>query len=315
MTRAFVTGITGQDGYYLTELLHSKGYEVAGLVRRTSQPAPVPPGVAVYYEGDVTDYVSVARAISEFEPDEVYNLAAQSHVGTSFACPAATTDVNALGALNVFEACKNYAIEARVYQAGTSEMFGGREEIAYSERSPFHPRSPYACAKVFAHHTAVNYREAYSLHISNGILFNHESPRRGAEFLTQKVIQYVTKVKLGLTTEPLRLGRPEPKRDWGYAPEYVEAMWLMLQRPEGGDYVVGTGVSTTVRDFVEMAFAEAGLDTGKYVLWQTAEYRPAEVNYLRADPSKARAALGWEPRSSVRALIRIMLGAALDTAV
>lgn len=314
MKRALITGVTGQDGYYLSDFLQKQGYEVYGLVRRTAQPAVVPEGVKAI-EGDVTDLHSVRAAIRFCFPGEVYNLAAQSHVATSFACPMQTFETNAKGAWNVFEACRGDGGDAiRVYQAGTSEMFGGLERAAYSETSRFHPRSPYAIAKVAAHHTAVHYRETYGMHISNGILFNHESPKRGLNFLPRKVINHVAKVKLGLTNERLLLGAPWPRRDWGYAADYVRAMWLMLQQPKGDDYVVGTGDTASVRDFVEMAYEAAGLD---YTNPETGasfgtDRRPAEVPTLKADAEKARRVLNWQPTVYLEGLIRLMLEAELD---
>ena len=291
--RALVTGVTGQDGSYLAELLMGKDYEVFGLVRRTATPAVVRPGVHVL-TGDMTDQGSLNRAVIESTPDEVYNLAAQSFVGTSWTIPVSTADITGLGALRLLEALRLHNPKARFYQASSSEMFGDQEGLL-DENTPFKPRSPYGFAKVLAHNAAVNYRESYGMHVSCGILFNHESPRRGAEFVTQKIIQAV---KRG---EAVRLGNIRVERDWGYAPEYVEAMWKMLQQDEPDDYVIATGESHSVEEFAR----EAGAD---YVQ-DPALYRPAEIYDFRAYTAKAYSQLGWKPKVKFKELVKIMLEA------
>lgn len=302
--RAFVTGCTGQDGHYLTKFLKAKGYEVYGLVRRTAHRVDHPDCIVVH--GDVTDASAVARAVAEIRPDEVYNLAAQSHVGESFKCPAATFEVNAKGALNVLEAARE--VGARFYQASTSELFG-TEGSPQSETTPFHPRSPYGVAKLAAYWQTVNYREAYGMHASNGILFNHESPVRGHDFVTQKVCQHVASVKRG-NTNKLILGNLDARRDWGHAEDYVAAMWLMTQQDAPGDYVVATGESHSVRDLCALAYSLADLDWREWVETSASEYRPAEVPDLRGDPSRIEA-LGWERKHTFRSLIEEMVTSAL----
>jgi GDPmannose 4,6-dehydratase len=314
--KAFITGITGQDGSYLAELLLEKGYDVHGLVRRSSsfntwRIDHIRDRIALHY-GDLVDQNSLARTLAAVQPDEVYNLAAQSHVKVSFDMPEYTTDVTAQGVLRVLDAVRELGLAARVYQAGSSEMFGLVQETPQSERTPFHPRSPYGVSKVFGHWMAINYREGYGMHVSNGILFNHESPRRGENFVTRKITMAVAAIKKGLATE-LRLGNLEAKRDWGYARDYVEAMWLMLQQEKPDDYVIATGETHSVREFLEEAFAYAGLDWRKHVVTDPKYLRPAEVDVLLGDPAKARAALGWRPRVAFKELVRLMVDADMET--
>ncbi|HWR52628.1 MAG TPA: GDP-mannose 4,6-dehydratase [Bryobacteraceae bacterium] len=321
MTRALITGITGQDGSYLTELLLSKGYEVHGLKRRSSSINTDridhlyrdfhEPGARLYlHYGDLTDGASLANLLYEIRPDEVYNLGAQSHVKVSFEIPEYTADTVALGTLRLLEAIRRTGLRCRFYEASSSEMFGSTLP-PQSENSLFHPRSPYACAKVFAHQIVVNYRESYGLHASCGILFNHESPRRGETFVTRKVTRAIARIKFGLQ-ETLYLGNLEARRDWGYAPDYVRAMWLMLQQEEPDDYVIGTGQSHSVRDFVERAFAEVGLDWKEHVKIDSQYFRPAEVADLLADSSKARRMLGWQPDIGFAELVKLMVQADLN---
>jgi GDPmannose 4,6-dehydratase len=311
---AFVTGITGQDGSYLAELLLDKGYDVHGLVRRSSsfntwRIDRIRQRVHLHY-GDLVDQYSLVRTLEAIQPDEVYNLAAQSHVKVSFEMPEYTADVTAVGVLRLLDAVRELRMNVRVYQAGSSEMFGKVHETPQRETTRFHPRSPYGAAKVFAHHVAVNYRESYGMHISNGILFNHESPRRGENFVTRKITLGLAAIKNGQEQE-LRLGNLEAKRDWGFAGDYVEAMWLMLQQPEPGDYVVATGETHSVREFLEEAFAYAGLDWQKHVKVDEKYFRPAEVDLLLGDASRARSVLGWKPRMGFRELVRLMVDADL----
>jgi GDPmannose 4,6-dehydratase len=325
--KALITGITGQDGSYLTELLLAKGYEVHGVLRRAStyntdriahlHRDEHESGTRLkLHFGDLADTNSLRRAIDAVEPDEVYNLGAQSHVGMSFGQPEFTADVVGQGALRVFDALREHVgqtgRDVRVYQAGSSEMFGSAPP-RQSERTPFHPRSPYAVSKVTAHWFAVNYREAYGLFICNGIMFNHESPRRGEQFVTRKITRAVGRIKLGLQ-QKLYLGNLDAKRDWGFAGDYVEAMWLMLQQAKPDDYVVATGEAHTVREFVELAFEHADLDWRDHVQIDPAFFRPADVDYLEGDASKARAGLGWAPRVSFRELVAMMVEGDLDKA-
>jgi GDPmannose 4,6-dehydratase len=321
MKKALVTGLTGQDGSYLAELLLSKGYEVHGLKRRASSfnTDRVDHIYRDFHESgarfflhyaDLTDAISLSSLLSDIHPDEVYNLGAQSHVKVSFEVPEYTGDVVAMGTLRLLEAIRRSGSECRFYQASSSEMFGSTPP-PQNESSPFHPRSPYACAKAFAHYSAVNYRESYGLYCSCGILFNHESPRRGETFVTRKVTRAVAHIKFGLQ-EKLFLGNLEARRDWGYAPDYVKAMWLMLQQDKPGDYVIGTGEMHSVREFVEQAFAVAGLDWQEYVRIDPRYYRPAEVDALQADFSKARHALDWEPSVTFSELVRLMVEADLN---
>jgi GDPmannose 4,6-dehydratase len=313
--KAFITGITGQDGSYLAELLLEKGYAVHGLVRRSSsfntwRIDHIREQIALHY-GDLVDQNSLVRTLEAVGPDEVYNLAAQSHVKVSFEMPEYTTDVTAQGVLRVLDAVRELGLPARVYQAGSSEMFGLVQETPQTERTPFHPRSPYGVSKVFGHWMAVNYREGYGMHVSNGILFNHEGPRRGENFVTRKITMGVAAIKKGLARE-LRLGNLEAKRDWGYAKDYVEAMWLMLQQDKPDDYVIATGETHSVQEFLEEAFAYAGLDWREHVVTDPKYLRPAEVDILLGDPSKARAVLGWKPRVTFKELVRLMVDADME---
>jgi len=301
MKKALITGITGQDGSYLAELLLEKGYEVHGIIRRSSSfntqridhiyQDPHTPNCRLYlHYGDLNDASSLNYLLKKLRPDEIYNLGAQSHVKVSFDVPEYTG----------------------IYQASSSEMFGASPPPQH-EATPFYPRSPYGCAKVYAYWIGVNYREAYGLHVSNGILFNHESPRRGETFVTRKVTRAASRIKLGLQ-QKLYLGNLEARRDWGYAKDYVEAMWLMLQQPKGDDYVVATGEAHTVRELCERAFDHVGLDYRKYVEVDPRYFRPTEVDYLLGDPSKATKALGWKPRTSFQELVRIMMEADVELA-
>ncbi len=317
--RAFISGITGQDGSYLAELLLAKGYEVHGLVRRASSfntqrlehlyqdPHELSPQLILHY-GDLTDGDALSRLILEIEPDEIYNLGAQSHVRVSFDQPLYTVDSNALGTLRLLEAARQLhgRQPIRFYQASSSEMFGKVLETPQKETTPFRPRSPYACAKVFAYHQTVNYREAYGLFACNGILFNHESPRRGETFVTRKITRAATRIREGLQ-EHLYLGNLDATRDWGYAGDYVEAMWLMLQHDEPEDFVIATGQAYSVRDFLTMAFARVGLDWRDHVKMDERYLRPAEVEALLGDPSKARRLLGWQPSTSFEELVDLMV--------
>jgi GDPmannose 4,6-dehydratase len=313
--RALITGITGQDGSYLAELLIEKGYEIFGLVRRSSSPnisriAHIVDRITLL-QGDLTDEPSLTMALQVCQPDEIYNLAAQSFVATSWQQPVLTGDVTGLGFTRLLEAIRHVSGDARVYQASSSEMFGKVTESPQNEFTRFHPRSPYACAKVYAYHTAVNYRESYGMYIVNGILFNHESPRRGIEFVTRKITDGVARIAHGYSTE-LRMGNLDPERDWGHARDYVEAMWLMMQQEEPDDYVVGTGETHSVREFIEVAFGEAGLDWREHVVTDEAFLRPAEVNHLRADARKARQKLEWAPKVGFRDLVSEMVHADLE---
>ncbi|HEY7409205.1 MAG TPA: GDP-mannose 4,6-dehydratase [Vicinamibacteria bacterium] len=313
--KGFITGITGQDGSYLAELLLEKGYEVHGLVRRSSsfntwRIDHVRERLILHY-GDLVDQNSLMRTLEAVQPDEIYNLAAQSHVKVSFEMPEYTANVTALGVMRVLDAVRELRLSARVYQAGSSEMFGLVQETPQTERTPFHPRSPYAAAKVFGHWMAVNYREGYGMHVSNGILFNHESPRRGENFVTRKITMGLAAIRKGRAQE-LRLGNLDAKRDWGYARDYVEAMWLMLQQEKPDDYVVATGETRSVREFLEEAFGYAGLDWQKHVVVDPKYFRPSEVDLLQGDPGKARAALGWQPRVTFKELVRLMVDADME---
>jgi GDPmannose 4,6-dehydratase len=314
MPTALITGITGQDGSHLAELLLGRGYRVLGLVRRTStEHHPRLEAIhdrIVLVSGDMLDAPSLERAVDEIQPDEIYNLAAMSFVPASWTQPALTTEVNAQGVLRLLEAVRRHCPTARLFQASTSEMFGKVRESPQRESTPFHPRSPYAVAKVYAHHLVVNYRESYGLFACSGILFNHEGPRRGPEFVTRKITQAVARIKRGLS-DTLRLGNLEARRDWGYAGDYVQAMWQMLQQDEPGDFVVGTGENHRVADFVEAAFAHADLDWRDHVVTDPQLHRPAEVDALLADPAKARRVLGWQPEVSFVELVRMMVDADL----
>ena len=320
MKKAIVTGLTGQDGSYLAELLLSKGYEVHGLKRRSSSfnTDRVDHIYRDFHESgtrlflhyaDLSDANSLTGLLADVRPDEVYNLGAQSHVKVSFEIPEYTGDVVALGTLRLLEAIRRSGLSCRFYQASSSEMFGSTPP-PQNEDSPFRPRSPYGCSKAFAHYATVNYRESYGLYGACGILFNHESPRRGETFVTRKITRGVAHIKLGLQKK-LFLGNMEARRDWGYAPDYVQAMWLMLQQDEPGDYVIGTGEMRSVREFVERAFAVAGLDWQEHVAVDERYYRPAEVDALQADFSKARRMLGWGPSVTFGDLVRLMVEADL----
>jgi GDPmannose 4,6-dehydratase len=310
--RALITGITGQDGSYLAEFLLGKGYQVFGMVRRSSTQTldrveHLRDRITLC-QGDLLDQSSLATVLREARPHEVYNLAAQSFVATSWNQPVLTGEFTALGVTRLLEAVRQVDATIRFYQASSSEMFGRVRESPQTERTPFYPRSPYGVAKVYAHHIAVNYRESFGLFVCSGILFNHESPRRGLEFVTRKITDGVARIRLGLARE-LRLGNLEAQRDWGFAGEYVEAMWLMLQQDAPDDYVVATGESHSVQEFCEAAFAHAGLPWRDHVVVDSTFLRPAEVDVLRGDASKARARLGWKPRVSFRELVAIMVDA------
>jgi GDPmannose 4,6-dehydratase len=324
-TRALITGITGQDGSYLADLLLERGYEVHGVVRRASSfnreriehlyvdPHFAPDSRLRLHYGDLNDTSSLLRILAEVDPDEVYNLGAQSHVRVSFDVPEYTVEVAGVGCLRLLEAIRNLGITPRFYQASSSEQYGKVTEVPQTETTPFYPRSPYACAKVFAHHVTRNYRESYGLHGSCGILFNHESPRRGESFVTRKITRGLARVKLGLQ-DKLYLGNLDAKRDWGYAKDYVEAMWLMLQQEVPDDYVVATGESHSVREFLEEAASHLDLDWKRHVAIDPQYYRPAEVDHLLGDAAKARRVLGWEPRVAFRELVRLMVEADLRLA-
>ena len=315
MKRALITGVTGQDGSYLAELLLGKGYQVYGLVRRAStenfERIEHLRERLQLVQGDLLDQTSLLEALEESRPDEVYNLAAQSFVPTSWNQPVLTGEFTALGVTRLLEAVRRFAPKIRFYQASSSEMYGKVRETPQSETTPFYPRSPYGVAKVYGHWITVNYRESYNLFACSGILFNHESPRRGLEFVTRKISDGVARIKLGLARE-LRLGNLEAKRDWGFAGDYVRAMWLMLQHEEPGDYVVGTGETHSVKEFVATAFACADLDWQKYVVVDQRFFRPAEVELLCADPAKARQILRWEPEVPFDELTRMMVEADLQ---
>lgn len=313
MKKALITGITGQDGSYLAELLLSKGYEVHGLVRRQSSPNYWRIGEILekihLVEGDLLDQQSLNSAVQEVQPDEVYNLAAQSFVKTSFREPAFTADVTALGALRMLEALRYYSPHSRFYQASSSEMFGKVKESPQNESTPFHPRSPYGFSKVFAHYATLNYRESYGLFACSGICFNHESPRRGIEFVTRKISDGVARIQLKKSAQ-ITLGNLDASRDWGFAGDYVEGMWLMLQQKQPEDYVLATGETHTIRDFLSEAFGCIGItDYEKYVGSDPQFKRPAEVENLKGDPSKARKVLGWKPRASFKQLVKMMVDA------
>jgi len=327
LKRALVTGITGQDGSYLTELLLAKGYEVHGLLRRASSfnterldhiyhDAHVAgPRLSLHY-GDLTDGTGLRRVLEKVQPDEVYNLGAQSHVRVSFDVPEYTADVVASGSLRLLEAVRDYMGDfdkpVRLYQAGSSEMFGAASP-PQSEATPFYPRSPYAVSKVAAHWYGINYREAYGMFVSNGILFNHESPRRGETFVTRKITRAVGRIKLGLQSQ-LYLGNLDAKRDWGFAGDYVEAMWRMLQHDEPGDFVVATGEAYSVREFLELAFGAVDLDWQEFVEFDPRYMRPTEVDFLQGDSTRARELLGWQPKVSFQSLVQMMVENDLDLA-
>jgi GDPmannose 4,6-dehydratase len=322
MKKALITGITGQDGSYLADLLLSKGYEVHGIIRRAStfntaridhlyQDSHVH-GIHLFLHfGDLSDSVQLVKLLYELQPDEVYNLGAQSHVRVSFDIPEYTADITGVGTIRILEAIREAGVVPRFYQASSSEMYGKVQEVPQTETTPFWPRSPYGAAKVFSYWATVNYRESYSLHASNGILFNHESPRRGETFVTRKISRAVSRIKLG-SDEFLYLGNLEAKRDWGYAPEYVEGMWRILQQDEPDDYVLATNETHTVREFVELAFAHVGLDWKQHVRYDKRYERPAEVDLLIGNPAKAKQKLGWEPKVRFEELVQIMVDADLE---
>jgi GDPmannose 4,6-dehydratase len=319
MKRVLITGITGQDGAYLAHLLLDKGYEVNGLLRRSASADVIDErlrwlGIADrirMHDGDLVDLSSLIRVMQTVKPDEVYNLGAQSFVKSSWNQPILTGQVTGMGATNMLEAVRLAAPEARFYQASSSEMYGLIQERQQTERTPFYPRSPYAVAKLYAHWTTINYRESFGLHASSGILFNHESPLRGIEFVTRKVTDGVARVKLGLS-QTLELGNLDASRDWGHAKDYVRAMWLMLQQDQPGDYVVATGRTTSVRDMCRIAFAHVGLNWEEHVRTSQTYLRPAEVDVLLGDSTKARTVLGWEPKISLEDMLQEMVDADLE---
>ena len=324
MKRALITGITGQDGSYLAELLLSKGYEVHGIIRRASTfnteridhlyQDPHINGVSLFlHYGDIADSTNLIKLLYRIQPDEIYHLAAQSHVRVSFDIPEYTGDVTGLGTIRILEAIRETGLKAKFYQASSSEMYGKVQEVPQRETTPFYPRSPYGAAKVYSYWLTVNYRESYGMFACNGILFNHESPRRGETFVTRKVTRAASRIKAGLEHN-LYLGNLDAKRDWGYAKEYVEAMWLMLQQEEPDDYVVATGESHSVRELLEEAFSYMGLDWRKHVEIDPRYYRPAEVDLLIGDPRKAKRKLGWEAKTKFKDLVRIMVDADMETA-
>jgi GDPmannose 4,6-dehydratase len=312
--RALITGLTGQDGSYLAEFLLEQGYGVIGMVRRTStinfERIKTFQDRVTLVNGDLLDEVSLMTVLREHQPHEIYNLAAQSFVQTSWGQPVFTGEVTALGVTRMLDAIRMVNPEIRFYQASSSEMFGRVREVPQREETPFYPRSPYGVAKVYGHWITVNYRESYNMFACSGILFNHESPRRGLEFVTRKISHTVARIKLGLANE-LRLGNMEAQRDWGFAPDYVRAMWLMLQQDQPGDYVIATGETHSVREFVELAFDHVGLDYRQYVVQDERFMRPAEVDLLVGDPSLAREQLGWKPVVTFEELVRIMVDADL----
>ena len=322
MKKALITGITGQDGSYLADLLIAKGYEVHGIIRRASTfntaridhlyQDPHVNGVRLFlHYGDLADSVNLTKLLYDLQPDEVYNLGAQSHVRVSFDIPEYTADVTGVGTIRILEAIRESGVKPRFYQASSSEMFGKVQEIPQKETTPFWPRSPYGCAKMFGHWATVNYREGYDLFACSGILFNHESPRRGETFVTRKISRAVAAIKLGLQND-LYLGNMDAKRDWGYAPEYVEGMWRMLQADQPDDYVLATNETHTVKEFVEEAFGHVGLDWQKYVKYDARYERPAEVDLLIGDPAKAKKQLGWEPKVRFKELVQIMVDADVE---
>ncbi|MBC8428918.1 MAG: GDP-mannose 4,6-dehydratase [FCB group bacterium] len=318
MKKALITGITGQDGSYLTELLLGKNYEVHGIVRRASsfnrqriehliQDTGIYGNTLFLHYGDLTDASGLNRILEKIGPDEIYNLGAQSHVRISFDMPEYTGDVDAIGVARLLDAIREVGLtgECRFYQASTSEMFGS-SPAPQSENTPFHPRSPYAAAKLYAHWMVINYRQGYNLHASSGILFNHESPRRGKNFVTRKIAIAAARIKMGLQKQ-LALGNPDAKRDWGHAKDFVKAMHLMLQQPEGDDFIIATGVTHTIRDLLDFAFSHLGLDWEDYVTVDPKYFRPTEVDVLRGDPAKAKEILGWEPKITFEELITEMV--------
>ncbi len=317
--KALITGITGQDGSYLAELLLEKGYEVHGIIRRAStfntsrldgiySDPHSPKNRLFLHYGDLSDASALSRLVAKVQPEEVYNLAAQSHVRVSFDSPEYTADITGTGTIRLLEAIREVGIKPRFYQASSSEMFGKVMEVPQTETTPFYPRSPYGAAKVYSYWITVNYRESYGMHASNGILFNHESPRRGETFVTRKITRAVAHIHAGLQ-DKLFLGNIESKRDWGYAKEYVEGMWLMLQQDEPDDYVLATNETYTIREFLEVSFSRVGLDWQKYVEFDPVYCRPAEVDLLIGDYSKAKKKLGWEPKTKMHDLAKLMVDA------
>ncbi len=317
MKKALITGITGQDGSYLAELLLEKGYEVHGIIRRSSSfnteridhlyrdPHINDVKMFLHY-GDLSDSSNLSRLLEKIQPDEIYNLAAQSHVRVSFDMPEYTADVVGLGTIRILDAIKETQIKTKFYQASTSELYGKVVETPQTEKTPFYPRSPYACAKLYSYWITVNYRESYNMYACNGILFNHESPRRGETFVTKKITHAIARI-LNKEQDKLYLGNLDSKRDWGYAEDYVEAMWLMLQQEKPDDYVIATGETHSVREFLDEAFGLVGLDWKKYVEIDPRYYRPAEVDLLLGDPTKAKEKLGWHPKTTFKELVKIML--------
>ena len=315
--KALITGITGQDGSYLAELLLEKGYEVHGIIRRSSsfntgriehlyQDFHVNDARVFLHYGDLADSSALSRLLEKIQPDEIYNLAAQSHVRVSFDIPEYTADVVALGTIRILDAIKETEIKTKFYQASTSELYGKVVETPQTEKTPFYPRSPYACAKLYSYWITVNYRESYDMYACNGILFNHESPRRGETFVTKKITHAIARI-LKKEQDKLYLGNLYAKRDWGYAKDYVEAMWLMLQQDKAEDYVIATGETHSVREFLDEAFGLVGLDWKKYVEIDPRYYRPAEVDLLLGNPAKAKEKLGWKPKTTFKELVKIML--------
>lgn len=315
--KALITGITGQDGSYLAELLLEKGYEVHGIIRRSSsfntgriehlyQDFHVNDARVFLHYGDLADSSALSRLLEKIQPDEIYNLAAQSHVRVSFDIPEYTADVVALGTIRILDAIKETEIKTKFYQASTSELYGKVVETPQTEKTPFYPRSPYACAKLYSYWITINYRESYDMYACNGILFNHESPRRGETFVTKKITHAIARI-LKKEQDKLYLGNLDAKRDWGYAKDYVEAMWLMLQQDKAEDYVIATGETHSVREFLDEAFGLVGLDWKKYVEIDSRYYRPAEVDLLLGNPAKAKEKLGWKPKTTFKELVKIML--------
>lgn len=317
MKRALITGITGQDGSYLSELLLEKGYEVHGIIRRSSSfntgridhlyTDPHYDGTRLFlHHGDLTDSTGLNRLLRQIKPDEIYHLGAQSHVRVSFDIPEYTGDVTGLSTTRLLDAIIDSGLQTRFYQASSSEMFGKVREVPQTETTPFYPRSPYGCAKAYAYWITVNYREAYGLHASNGILFNHESPRRGETFVTRKITRALSNILSG-KQQDLYLGNLDAKRDWGYAKDYVEAMWMMLQAPQGDDFVIATGETHSIREFLDEAFGLVGRDWQEVVKIDPKYYRPTEVDLLVGDPTKAHEKLGWKPKTSFKQLVRLMV--------
>lgn len=318
-SKALITGITGQDGSYLAELLLSKGYEVHGIKRRSSSfnteridsilPDLHDRGARLFLHfGDLNDSSNLIRLLLNIQPDEIYHLGAQSHVRVSFDIPEYTGDITGLGTTRLLEAVRQSGIRSKFYNAASSEIFGNSPEVPQRETTPFRPRSPYACAKLYSYWSTVNYREAFALFASNGVLFNHESPRRGETFVTRKITRGVAQIKAGLQ-DKLYLGNLDAKRDWGFAPDYVEAMWMMMQQSEPGDYVIASGETHSVREFAELAFSQVGLDWKKYVDIDPRYLRPSEVDILQGDASKARMKLGWRPKTGFKELVKLMVEA------